>query len=203
MSSPPIPHWISGSKLVIPPVVIVEMALDGTSPLFAELSLGEGSSFQICKLGRELGCLHAVAQGSKCIFNKPKLSSDLLKLGSEALVAVIIALVVFDLGDGGPVVKVMCGLVKGMVGGCGASEEVVEPWGHGLGDFFIEVVGGEGLFIVVLANKEANLSIGMEFDPLSVGIVSLANRNLGIDLPIVVLITNGSKGKLKLSISLS
>jgi hypothetical protein len=58
-------------------------------------------------------------------------------------VVIVTALVAFNFRDGGPVIKVMSGLVEGMVGGCGASEEVEEPWRHGLGNFFIEIVGGE------------------------------------------------------------
>jgi hypothetical protein len=84
--------------------------------------LGKGSSLQICKLGRESGGLHVVAQGLKGVLNKPKLSSDFLKLGSKVVVAVIIVLVVLDFGDGGPVVKVVSGFEKGMVSRCGASE---------------------------------------------------------------------------------
>jgi hypothetical protein len=60
MSSPSILHWISGSNLVVPPIVVVEAALDRTSPLLTELGLREGSSFQIHKLGRELGCLYVM-----------------------------------------------------------------------------------------------------------------------------------------------
>jgi hypothetical protein len=51
--------------------------------------------------------------------------------------------------------------------------------------------------------KEADSSIGTELNPLGIGIVSLADRDLGSDSPIVVLVTNGSKGKLKLQVSLS
>jgi hypothetical protein len=55
---------------------------------------------------------------------------------------------------------------------------------------------------MVLANEEADSSIGVELDPLGVSIVSLGDGNLSSDSPIVVLVTNGSKGKLKLPISL-
>ena len=123
--------------------------------------------------------------------------------------AIIVASVTLDLRDGGPVVEVISGFVEGMVGRCRASEEVEEPGRHGLGSFFIEVVGGEeqvdsvGFLIVVLADEEADSSVRAEFDPLGVHVVSLASRDLGGDLPVVVLITMGSNGKLKLPISLS
>jgi hypothetical protein len=83
MSSPSILYWISRSKLVIPSFVIVEAAPHGTSLPLTKLGLKEGSSFQTRKLGRELGCLHAVARGSKHILDKPKFSSDFLELGSD------------------------------------------------------------------------------------------------------------------------
>ena len=56
------------------------------------------------------------------------------------LAVVIIVSVMFDLGDGGPVIEVMSGFAEGMIGGCRASKEVGEPWGHGLSDLFVEVV---------------------------------------------------------------
>jgi hypothetical protein len=126
-----------------------------------------------------------VMQGAKCILNKPKLSSDFLKLGSEALVTVVVLLVSFNFRDDGPVVKVMGGFVEGMK--VGGKEEV----------------DSVGLFIMVLANKKTDPSIRVKFDPLGVGIVSLTNGNLGRDSPTVVLVTNRSDGKLKLSISLA
>jgi hypothetical protein len=55
---------------------------------------------------------------------------------------------------------------------------------------------------VVLVNKEADLTIGAEFDPLGIGVVSIADRDLGSDLSGVIFITMGSEGKLKLLISL-
>jgi hypothetical protein len=45
---------------------------------------------------------------------------------------------------------------------------------------------------VVPANKEVDSSVRVELDPLGISIVSVAERNLGRDSPIVVLITNGS-----------
>jgi hypothetical protein len=55
---------------------------------------------------------------------------------------------------------------------------------------------------VVLADKEADLAIGVELDPLGIGVVSLIDGDLGHDSPIVVLITNRLDGKLKVPISL-
>jgi hypothetical protein len=56
---------------------------------------------------------------------------------------VVVVLVAFDLRDNGPVIKVVGSFVEGVVGRCGALMKVVKPWGHGLGNFFIEIVGGE------------------------------------------------------------
>jgi hypothetical protein len=56
---------------------------------------------------------------------------------------------------------------------------------------------------VVLADKEADLAIGVKLDPLGIGIVSLVDGDLGHDSPIVVLVTNRSDGKLKVLISLA
>ena len=56
---------------------------------------------------------------------------------------VVVVLVAFDLRDNGPVIKVVGSFVEGVVGRCGAAEEVDEPWGHGFGNFFIEIVGGK------------------------------------------------------------
>jgi hypothetical protein len=56
---------------------------------------------------------------------------------------------------------------------------------------------------MVLANKEANLAIGVELDPLGIGIVPVANRDLSNDSSTVVLVTMGLDGKLKFLISLS
>ena len=81
-----------------------------------------------------------VAQGHKSILDKPKLSSDFLKLSSEMAVVIIVASVPLNFRDGGPVIEVMSGFAKGMIGGCRASKEVGEPWGHGLSDLFVEVV---------------------------------------------------------------
>jgi hypothetical protein len=55
---------------------------------------------------------------------------------------------------------------------------------------------------MVLANKEVDLPIGVEFDLFGISVVSLTDRDLGSDSPIVVLVTNGLKGKLKVLVSL-
>jgi hypothetical protein len=176
--------------------------------LFTELHLREGSSLQIHKAGRKVGCFHVVASSSKHITDEPELSSDFLKLSSEVSVMVIIAPVAINFGDDGPVVEVVGGFAEGMKCGSGTSEEVMEPGQHGLGDFFVEVVGGEnevdseGLLIMVLTNKEADAAVRVELDPLGIGIVTVSDRDLGRDSPIVVLVTNGSKGKLKFSVRL-
>jgi hypothetical protein len=125
------------------------------------------------------------------------------------LSAVVIVVVALNFGDGGPIIKVVGSFAKGVVGGGRASEEVKEQWGHGLSNFFIEVVGGKeevnsiGLLIVVLAHKKADMAIGVELDPLGLGVVSVTNGDLGGDSPSVVLITVGSDGKLKVPISLA
>jgi hypothetical protein len=84
-----------------------------------------------------------VAQGHKSILDKPKLSSDFLKLSSEMAVVIIVASVPLNFRDGGPVIEVMSGFAEGVVGRCGASEEVKKPGGHGFSNFFVEVVGRE------------------------------------------------------------
>jgi hypothetical protein len=122
MSSPSVLYWIFRSKLVIPPFIVVKAAPQGVSPSLTKLGLEKGSSFQIHKVGRESGHLHAVAQGAKHILNKPKLSSNFLKLGSKVSAAVVIAAVSLDLGDDSPVIEVMGSFVEGVVGGCGASK---------------------------------------------------------------------------------
>jgi hypothetical protein len=55
---------------------------------------------------------------------------------------------------------------------------------------------------MVLANEEADSSVRAELDPFGIQVVSVASRDLGSDSPIVVLITMGLNGKLKLSVSL-
>jgi hypothetical protein len=73
---------------------------------------------------------------------------------------VIVALVTLDLRDGGPIIEVMGGFAEGVVGGGRASEEVKEPWEHGLSDFFIEIAGGEKeingiqVLIVIFADED-------------------------------------------------
>jgi hypothetical protein len=52
-------------------------------------------------------------------------------------------LVTLDLGDGGPVVEVMGSFAESVIGRHRASEEVEEPWGHGLSNFFVKVDGGK------------------------------------------------------------
>jgi len=56
---------------------------------------------------------------------------------------------------------------------------------------------------MVLANKEVDSSVRAELDPLGITVVPITKRDLGRDLPIVVLVTNGLQGKLKFLISLS
>jgi hypothetical protein len=114
---------------------------------------------------------------------------------------------VLDFGDGGPVIKVMGSFAEGMIGRGRTLEEVKEPWGHGLGNFFVEVIGGEeevnhiGFLVVVLTDKEADMTVRAELDPLGFSIVSVTDGDLGRDLSSIVLVTVGSDGKLKLSIS--
>jgi hypothetical protein len=146
MSSPSILHWISRSNLVIPPVIIVETPLDRTSPSLTKLGLGKGSSFQIYKLGRELGCFHMVVQGHKGIFDKLKLSSDFLKLSSEVLAAVIVVSVSLDLRDDGPVIEVM-----------GSLAEVVGSLAEVVGSL-AEVVGGLAEVVGSLAEVVGSLA---------------------------------------------
>jgi hypothetical protein len=55
---------------------------------------------------------------------------------------------------------------------------------------------------MVLASEEVDASIRAEFDPPGINIVSLSNWDLGCNLPIIVLVTNGSEGKLKLPVSM-
>ena len=55
---------------------------------------------------------------------------------------------------------------------------------------------------MVLADKEADTSIWVELDLLGISIIPIFNRDLGGDLPIVVLIANRLEGRLKLPISL-
>jgi hypothetical protein len=71
------------------------------------------------------------------------LTSPSLALTSLSLAVIIVVLVLLDFGDGGPVIEVISGLIEGMVGRCRALEEVKEPGGHGLGDFFVKVVESE------------------------------------------------------------
>jgi hypothetical protein len=87
-------------------------------------------------------------------------------------------------------------------------EEVEEPAWHGFSDVCIEVVGVKEevdsiwLFIMILSGEEEDTTVGVTLDPLGIDVISISNRDLGCNSPIVVLKTNGLQGKPKLPISL-
>jgi hypothetical protein len=69
---------------------------------------------------------------AKGILNKPKLSLDLLKLGSETLMAIVIAAVVLNLRDGGPVIEVVDCLAECLIDEGGLWRRLRNQHGMGL-----------------------------------------------------------------------
>jgi hypothetical protein len=100
-------------------------------------------------------------------------------------VPVIITAIAFDLGDKGPIIKIVSSFVEGVIGRCGSLKQVEKLWWHGFGCFLISIIRGEGevdsegVLIVVLANKKVDMPIGAKFDPLGISIVAISNGDLG------------------------
>jgi hypothetical protein len=98
-------------------------------------------------------------------------------------------------------------LAESMVGRGWSVEEVVELRHHRIGNLLVEVVGVKEevnnirLLIMILFCEE-DTAIEAKLDPLGINVISVSDGDLGSDSPIVVLVTNGLKGKLKLPISL-
>jgi hypothetical protein len=55
---------------------------------------------------------------------------------------------------------------------------------------------------MILSGEEEDTTVGVMLDPLGIDVISISNRDLGCNSPIVVLKTNGLQGKPKLPISL-
>src|SRR6266850_8103203 len=95
-----------------------------------------------------------------------------------------------------------------MVSRRGSGEYVAEPARERCSDLirvrWVEVeVGGVGLFVEVLSDKEVDVAVIALLDPLGVSVVSSANGDLGGDAPIVVLIPDGTEQELEATVSLA
>jgi len=94
-----------------------------------------------------------------------------------------------------------------VVGRGGTGEYVAEPARERCSDLicvrWIEVeVGGVGLLVEVLSEKEVDAAVVVLLDPLGVGVVPSIDRDLGGDVPVVVLVADGTERELKVTVSL-
>src|SRR6267142_109864 len=95
-----------------------------------------------------------------------------------------------------------------MVSGGGTGEYVAELARERCSDLIQvrwaeEEVGGVGLLVEVLPDKEVDTAIVALLDPLGVGVVSSADGDLGGDAPVVVLIPHGMEQELEATVSLA
>jgi len=95
-----------------------------------------------------------------------------------------------------------------VVGGRGAGEYVAEPARERCSDLIrvrwgeVEV-GGVGLFVEVLPNEEVDAAIVAELDPLGISVVPSTDGDLGGDMPIVVLVADGTEWEFEVMVSLA
>jgi len=88
-----------------------------------------------------------------------------------------------------------------VVSGGGTGEYVAEPARERCSDLirirWVEVeIGGVGLFVEVLPDKEVDAAVVELLDPLGVGVISSPDGDLGGDAPIVVLVSDGTEREL-------
>jgi|SRR6267142_2479215 len=95
-----------------------------------------------------------------------------------------------------------------MVSGGGTGEYVAEPAREQCSDLIQvrwveEEVSGVGLLVEVLPDKEVDMAVVALLDPLGVGVVSSADGDLGGNVPIVVLIPDGTEWEFEATVSLA
>ena len=72
----------------------------------SSLSMWEGSSLEVGNESWKAGCLNSVLRGVEGILDEGELSGNLVELGGDAVMVVVIAVVAFDLSDHIPIVEI-------------------------------------------------------------------------------------------------